>query len=64
MKRSFPQGQNRRINTEHKGRDIEPESLAFIYKNTLACITFAAIASPEVTERIELCGQQDNESIL
>lgn len=61
VKRSFPQGQNRRINTEHKARDIEPDSLAFIYKNTVACITFAVITFPEVKEMIR---QQDNESIL
>lgn len=64
FKRSFPQGQNRRINTEHMGRDIEPESLAFIYKNTVACITSAVITFSEVKETIAPQGQQDNESIL
>lgn len=60
----FSTGQNRRIYTENKGRNIEPESLAFIYKNTVACITFAGIIFPEVKETIALHGQQDNESIL
>lgn len=52
------------MNTEHKGRDTEPESFAFIYKNTFACITFAAITFPKVKETIALHEQQDNESIL
>lgn len=51
MKRSFPQGQNRRSNTEHKGRDIEPESLAFIYKNTVACIHLQRSLSPRWKKR-------------
>lgn len=64
VKRSFPHWQNRRMNTEHKGRDTEPESLAFIYKNMVACVTFAVITFPEVKETFALHEKQDNESVL
>lgn len=36
---------DRRMNTEHMGREngVEPKSLAFIYKDMIACITSAVI---------------------
>jgi len=55
VKRSFPQGQtDKRINTEHMGREMvfEPESLAFIYKDMIACIISAVIPLSE-----DLCDQ-------
>lgn len=64
VKRSIPQGQNRSINTQTHGRAIEPEPLAFIYKNTVACITCAVITFSELKETIAPRGKQDNESIL